>query len=933
MKKFIAILFLLCTAFVAKAQQLPTDQATRIGHLPNGLTYYIRHNEYPKGQANFYIAQKVGSVLEEDEQRGLAHFLEHMCFNGTENFPGNSLIDYLETIGVKFGQQLNAYTSIDETVYNIDNVPTAREATIDSVLLILHDWSHNLTLSPEEIDKERGVIHEEWRTRSSSVMRILERQLPRLMSNSRPGNRLPIGTMEVIDNFKPETLRAYYEKWYRPDLQAIIVVGDLDVDRTEEQIKKLFEPIALPENPAVREYFSVPDNDEPIVVSDKDKEQSHTAVMVMKKHPQLLSDEQKNTLAGMAHSDILGLAVNMLNSRFDEMTDDPATPFLGASVDDGDFLLSKQANAFNINLAPKEGLIDEAMRAVMAEVYRAVKYGFTQSELDRARAEVLSRVESAYQNRDKRYTSNFVGECVRHFLEAEPMPGIEVEYQFYKEYSPQFTLAMVNEVLPSIVSLNDSNLVVLVLNPDKDGYTQPTEEQLLANVHAAQQMELTPYVDNVKNEPLVSSLPEPGAIVKERDCKFGFRELQLSNGVKVYMKKTDYKDNEIIMNAYSKGGTSRYSLEDRYTLSLMKTYIGSSGLGNFTRTELSKALAGIQAGCTPSLNEWSEGLSGSCVPKDIRSLFELAYLHFQPLRRDDATVQSYLNSVRQQLHNRHIDPMTAFQDSVQRTIYGRNPYLVIFEEEDLDKASYDRALQIYADRFADASDFSFYFIGNLDEDSIRTYACRYLANLPVMKRNDSPVETHTALLPGIRENRFTQKQEQPQCYALVATFNKVKGDRKQKLAANILGQVLRTRYLKTIREDMGAAYSVQATASVGRAKLNEYRAMLQVLLPVKPEMCDTSLVVVDRILNELIANGVTAEELGKIKEHELKNLDEAERLNSAWLTWFRTYNEEGVDSYTALRESIQGITSKDLQQMARLILKGKNRVTVVMLPE
>lgn len=944
MKKLLTLLLLFCAIFTIKAQtddaamqammqQLPIDQATRVGHLPNGLTYYIRHNEYPKGQANFYIAQKVGSVLEEDDQRGLAHFLEHMCFNGTENFPGNTLIDYLETIGVKFGQQLNAYTSIDETVYNIDNVPTAREATIDSVLLILHDWSHNLTLSPEEIDKERGVIHEEWRTRSSSMMRIFERQLPRLMSNSRPGNRLPIGTMEVIDNFKPEALRAYYEKWYRPDLQAIIVVGDLDVDRTEAQIKKLFEPIAMPENAAVREYFSVPDNAEPIIVSDKDKEQAHAAISIMIKHPQLVPDELKNTVVGIVSNDNLGLAVNMLNNRLNEMTDDPATPFLSAGVSDGNFILAKKAYAFTIEVTPKEGLINEAMQAAMAEVYRAIKFGFTQSELDRVKAMITSQMESAYQNRDKRRTPSFIRECVQHFLEGEPMPGIEFEYQLYNELLPQLVLPMVNEALPSIISMSDSNLVVLSLNPDKEGYVQPTEEQLLANIHAAQQMELTPYVDKVKDEPLVPSVPADGSIVSERECKFGFREMVLSNGVKVYTKKTDYKDNEIIMNAYSRGGTSRYPLEDRYTLALMNTYIGSSGLGNFTRTELGKALAGKQASCSPSLSEWSEGLTGSCVPKDIRYLFELAYLHFQPLYRDDATVQSSLNSVRQSLHNRHVNPMTALQDSVQRTIYGRNPYLIIFEEEDLPKASYDRALQIYADRFADASDFNFYFVGNINEDSIRTYACRYLANLPVVKRNDSPVETQLLMLPGIRENRFTEKQEQPQCYALVAAFNKVKGDRRQKLAADFLGQVLRTRYLKVIREDMGAAYSVQASASVGRAKLKEYRAMLQIVLPVKPEMCDTSLVVVDRILNELIRDGVTADELNKIKEHELKNISEAERLNTTWLSWFRTFNEEGIDPYTALRDNIRSITSKDLQQMARLILKGKNHVTVVMMPE
>ena len=943
MKKILLLIACAFMAFGAKAQedaamqqmmqQLPLDPQTKMGTLPNGLTYYVRHNEYPKGQANFYIAQKVGSVLEEDDQRGLAHFLEHMCFNGTQNFPGNQVIKYLETIGVKFGAQLNAYTSIDETVYNINNVPTAREATVDSVLLILHDWSHNLTLDPKEIDKERGVIHEEWRNRSSAAMRIYERQLPKLMSGARPGNRLPIGTMEVVDNFKPEALRAYYEKWYRPDQQAIIVVGDLDVARTEAQIKKLFEPIQMPANAAVREYFGVPDNAEPIVVTDKDKEQTYAVVSVMMKHEQLIPDEMKNTVPGMATGVLLGMAQTMLNNRLAEMTQKPETPFLQASVSDGTFILAKKAYAFDTEIVPKEGKLDEAMKAVMAEVYRAAKFGFTVTEFQRTRSEFLSQIESIYQNRDKRQSDSYVQECVQHFLNKEPMPGIDMEYQLYNALMPQMTVDAVNQVFAQLVNMGDNNLVVLAMNPEKDGYVQPTEQQLLANIHAAQQMELTAYVDNVKNEPLVPVIPTPGSIVKESAVKFGFTELVLNNGVKVYMKKTDYKDNEIIMNAYSKGGTGRYPLADKYTLSMLGTFIGSSGLGNFTNTELSKALAGVQASCNPSLTELTEGLSGSSVPKDIRTLFELAYLHFQPLHRDNEAVESALNSLRQQLHNRHINPMTALQDSIQRTMYGNNPRLVILEEEDIEKASYDRALEIYADRFADASDFSFYFVGNLDEDSIRTMACQYLANLPVVKRTDKQIENGLDFQKGTRENRFKQKQEQPQCYAIVAAFAKAKNDRVQRLAASFLGQILDMRYLDKIREEMGAAYSVQAQCGVGRAHLKEYRATLQIVLPLKPEMCDDALKVVDDVIEDVIKNGVTDEELNKIKEHELKNLDEAERLNGAWMGWFRTYMEDGIDSYTNMKQTIQNINSKDLSKMAKQIFASKNKATIVMLPE
>ena len=944
MKKILFFFACAFIAYTAKAQdpaalqqqmmqQLPTDPGTKIGKLPNGLTYYIRHNEYPKGQANFYIAQKVGSVLEEDDQRGLAHFLEHMCFNGTKNFPDNQVIRYLESIGVKFGEQLNAYTSIDETVYNINNVPTAREATIDSVLLILHDWSHDLTLDPKEIDKERGVIHEEWRMRSSATLRIYERQLPKLMSESRPGYRLPIGTMEVVDNFKPEALRAYYEKWYRPDNQAIIVVGDLDVARTEAKIKEYFEPIQMPENPAERVYFGVADNAEPIIVTDKDKEQAHTSIDVMMKHDELMPEEMKNTVPGMVSSLLLMMGNSMLNRRLGEMTQNPATPFLQGSVGDGEFIIAKKAYAFSTSIVPKEGMIDEAMKAVMAEVYRAAKFGFTATEFQRIKSDLQSSIESTYQNRDKRYNDQFIQECVQHFLNKEPMPGIEMEYQLYSALLPQLTVESVNQLFQPLVSMNDSNLVILAMNPDKEGYVQPTEAQLLANVHAAREMELTAYVDNVKNEPLVPEVPAPGSIKKEKAAKMGFTEMALSNGVKVYMRKTDFKDNQIIMSAFSKGGTGRYYPNDKYTLANLGLYIGASGLGNFTSTELDKALAGVQASCNASLTELTEGLSGSCVPKDIRTLFELTYLHFQPLHRDDQAVESAMNAKRQQLHNRHASPMTALQDSISLTVYGHHPNLVIMEEEDLEKCSYDRALEIYADRFADASDFTFYFIGNIDEDSIRHYSEVYLANLPVVKRNDKQIENGVDMAKGKIVNKFAQKQEQPQCYAVVLAYAKAKNNARERAIADFLGQALSMRYLETIREEMGAAYSVQAQAGVGRAHLKEHRATLQVVLPVKPDMCDEALKVVDEILEDVAKNGVDDKYLSKIKEYELKNIDEAERENGAWLGWFRTLIEDKEDSYTGARERIQGIQSKDLARMAQQILKSGNHITVVMTPE
>lgn len=939
--KLILASFALAVAQLATAQDmpaemmqpLPLDPQTRVGTLPNGLTYYVRHNEHPRGQANFYIAQKVGSVLEEDNQRGLAHFLEHMCFNGTENFPGDALVRYLESIGVKFGEQLNAYTSVDQTVYNINNVPTQRTSTIDSVLLILHDWSHNLTLDPKEIDKERGVIHEEWRMRSSAEMRIFERQLPRLMSNSRPGNRLPIGTMEVVDNFKPEALRAYYEKWYRPDQQALIIVGDLDVDRTIKEIERQFAPIAMPKDAAEREYFSVPDNAEPIVVSDKDKEMTRAYVEIYNKHEALIPDQYKNTLPGLTTKYAVEMATTMLNTRLGELALDPDCPFLAAGVDDGDFILSKVSKAFATTIMPKEGRMDEAVKKVMSEVYRAARHGFTLSEYDRARTQYLSDIEAVYNNRDKRDNGAYISECVSHFLDHEAMPGIETTYQLSQMLTPQIPVEAINQMLQELVSTTDTNLVILSMNPEKEGYTQPTEAQLLADVHEAQQTDLGAYVDNVKNEPLIAELPKAGTITKEEQGKFGTTVWTLSNGARVIAKQTDFKDNEVKMRAISDGGSGRYGLDDRYDLALLDDVIGASGLGNFTQIELAKAMAGVQASVDFSIDGRSERLEGEAVPKDLRKMFELAYLRFQQPLRDEKTVGSVLNQYREQLRNQAANPMKAFSDSLKVTLYAHNPRQVILEEKDIDRVRYDRILQIYADRFADASDFTFIVVGAFNTDSLREYACQYLATLPTLKRDDTPVDSRVALQRGTVTCRFAKKQEQPTCQLFQVLHAADKFTLKNDLVTDMLGQALEMRLIETVREEMGAAYSASATGSLSRQSDGSFASLLQVYIPVKPEKLDSALLVVEQEIEAISKNGVADKYLTKIKEYMAKTATENERDNGSWLSYIADLQRYGVDAYTERQQTIQAITSDDLRDAARRVIASKDKATVIMLPE
>ena len=717
--KFLFVLLATLVWLPAGAQsvpELPIDKDVRIGKLPNGLTYYIRHNALPENLASFYIAQKVGSVQEEESQRGLAHFLEHMCFNGTDNFPGDRLIKYCESIGVKFGRNLNAYTSTDETVYNIDDVPVT-ESNIDSCLLILHDWADGLTLDPKEIDKERGVIHEEWRMRSSASQRIFERNLPKIYPGSRYGLRFPIGLMSVIDNFKPEELRAYYEKWYRPDLQGIIVVGDIDVDLVEAKIKEIFSPIKAQENPAKYETYPVPDNNEPIYIVDKDKEQQMTQILMFFKHDPM-PDQLKKTLNYVVVKYLISMSEQMLNARLQELAQKPDCPFALAQAGDGNFIMSKTKDAYSLVVIPKPGQETAAVQVAMQEVERATRFGFTATELVRAREEFLSAEEKTYDNRDKQRNDFFVPQYVRHFLENDPIPRIEDSYQTYKMLVPQMPVEAVNQVFQQFTCSVDTNFVLLAMFPEKEGVTIPTSDDMKKAVDAAKKAELTPYVDNVKNEPLVPNLPEPKALPEAKDADFGYKVWNLDNGARVFFKQTDIDDSQVLFSASSFGGKNKTSDADIANVKAFDFVVNSCGVGNFTQTELQKKLAGKQASVNVKLGELSEQLSGESTPKDLRTLFELIHLRFQPAIDDNDAYNNIMNLVKASLENAEKNPMKAFNDSIMATIYKNQPRKAQLNRADLDKVTYEGIKKVYAERFASAGDFDFYFTGAFNVDSL-----------------------------------------------------------------------------------------------------------------------------------------------------------------------------------------------------------------------
>ena len=920
----------------ATAQQMPLiplDPDVRIGKLDNGLTYYIRHNEWPEKRAEFYIAQKVGSLQEDDTQRGLAHFLEHMAFNGSKHFAGNELLRWCESIGVKFGTDLNAYTSIDETVYNISNVPTTRESIIDSCLMILWDWADGLLLEEEEIEKERGVIHEEWRLRTSAQMRMLERDLPKLYPGSKYGLRMPIGLMEIIDNFERPFLQQYYEKWYRPDNQGIIVVGDVDVDQVEQKIKAMFSQIAKPGDDAAKvELVEVPDNAEPIVIIDKDKEQKYDIVEVMFKH-EAVPDSAKYTIDYIIGNYLKNVATGMLNIRLAELAQQPDCPYLQAGVEDGSYIFAKTKDAFSINIVPKEGQMNEAVKTVFAEVRRAAEFGFTQTEYGRSKANTLSSLDKTYSNKDKRYNSQFVNQYVRHFLNNEPIPSIDDSYQLMKQLVPAIPLEAINEVMKQLVPQNDSNMVVLNFNQEKEGANYPTEEGLLGAIKDARAMTLTAYVDNVKDEPLMTTLPKKGSIKKEvRNDKFGYSELTLSNGVKVILKQTDLKKDQVLLTGEGWGGSSLYGLDDINNINMFDNVVEASGLGAFSNTELVKALAGKIAGATLSMTNQRTIVSGSSTPNDVETMMQLVYLYMTGnIAKDQQSFDQLMKATELQLKNRLLNPEAVFNDSLNATLSNRNPRFKPMTVEDLANVNYDRILTMAKERTANAAAFTFTVIGNYDDATIRPLIEQYIASLPAQKKIQKGKDISTDYT-GKVVNDFKHKAETPKSIAVLHWYSKkVPYTLENVIRSQVAGQVLAMVYLKEIREEASAAYTVSAQAAVSRDDFGD-EASIFAYCPMKPEKADVAVGIMRRAVQDMANGTCDADMVTKVKEYMLKAHADQLKTNGYWSGRISTWRKWALDFHTDYDQTVQAVTPESVCAFVAEVLKSGNEAEVVMLP-
>ena len=925
----IAMLALSITMLAQQAMPVPFDPNVRRGKLENGLTYYIRHNEKPAQRANFYIAQKVGSILEEDDQQGLAHFLEHMAFNGTKNFPGKALLNYMEHNGVKFGENVNAWTSIEQTVYMLTNVPTTNMNLVDSCILILHDWSSFISLEGEEIDKERGVILEEMRQGQGAQMRIYEKMLPEIYPNSPYGHRLPIGTKEVVSGFDHEALRAYYHKWYRPDLQGIIIVGDIDVNEVENHLKSIFEDIPAPVNPAERIRFQVADNAEPIVSICTDPEETTYDVSVFYKHD-IVPFEERGDVQYWIKGYIDQLVATMYNNRLEELTQKANPPFIYGGGYYSTFFISDTKDAWmSAAVAKDKDGIDEALNAIVAENKRMQQYGFTASEFERAKADLMKRIENQYDERDKQETGRIFRPILNHFLTNEPLMGIENEYMLLSQILPALPVEAINQYAAELI--REDNIVITLTAPEKEGEVLPTKAELLAMFNKAKEAEVEPYVETVSNEPLIATLPVKGAIEsKKHDDTFDATVLTLKNGVTVIYKPTTFKDDEVLMNAYSFGGYSVMDQSDPYTLQEINSLATLGGVGNFSAIDLPKVLAGKKASVHPQIGSLTEGMSGNCSARDLETMLQLTYLYFTSPRSDEEAFQSYITRTKAMVANAESDPNTAFRDNLMFAMYDNHPLVKRMKAEDYDKVDYAKALKLYADRFKDANNFVFTFVGNINPETFEPLVEQYIGSLKT-KKND---ETWTANVPSITDkdvnSHYTKSMENPMVTCYMVYNGEMAYTMENQMKMQVLSDVMDIVYTEKIREDEGGTYGVGVNGNLTLRPKETF--MFLIAFQTNKEMYEKLIGIAVAELQNVANQGPRPEDLKKVKEFLIKKHSEDLESNRYWMNCIQTQYRDGYNPMANYEQIVNGITSDDVANMAKAVLKGYKK-EVVQIPE
>ncbi|MEM9665421.1 MAG: insulinase family protein [Bacteroidota bacterium] len=905
---------------------LPTDDAVRIGQLDNGLTYYIRRNTEPANRAELRLAVNAGSILEADDQQGLAHFLEHMLFNGTQRFEEQALVDFLESIGMRFGPDVNAYTSFDETVYDL-TVPTDSAALVDRAFDVLEDWAAYATLDSTEVVAERGVIIEEWRARDQNAGgRIRAQILPVLLGGSRYSQRLPIGDTLVVRGATPTLLRRYYEDWYRPDLMAIVAVGDFDVDTVEAHITSRFATLPSRPAPPARPTYDIPLSDTTRYAVITDPEYPVTSVDVSFRRPASTVAEVGDYRAQL----VRGLFRGMLNARLAEQARTGTAAFLGASAYEGG--LARPLATYGLQGRVEEDSLLTGLAALLTEVERVRQHGFTPTELMRQRRAVLRAYERALLEAENTPSARYAAEYVRHFLEDEPIPGIAYEAALTEDLLPRITTDDVNRLADQL--LTDAGRAVIVTMPEKEGLVPPTEADLAAVFARVQRTPVAPYEDTVTDLPLLAEIPAPAAVTSTQQIDtLGVTQLTLANGIQVFMKPTTFREDEVRMTASSPGGSSLASDEDAFEASLAAQLVAQSGVGAFDRTALTKRLAGQAVSVTPTIGPLSEGFQGSAAPADLETLFQLVHLYATAPRLDSAAVSVFTNQFRAFLTNRSAAPESALQDTVLATLYGDELRYQLPTLADLEMLDARVADRFYRDRFADLGDFAFTFVGNFNPDTLTALAQHYLGTLPTTGRTETWRDIAPALPGGVVEKTIYRGLAD-RSTVLMLFYGDLPFDRVSRHRLRTLSTVLSTRLREVLREDLGGVYGV----NVGATPAGEPREVYQLTISFT---CDPARVdelraaILDEV-RQLQAEGPTADDLAKVTEQQRRGRETALETNAFWtsvLDFYATTPREDLLDILRYNDLIDSVTVSDVQQMAQRVLNLDQYIQAVLLPE
>jgi len=906
--------------------KLPKDPQVIVGKLENGLTYYIRQNHKPENRIEFRMVLNAGSILEDDDQQGLAHFIEHMAFNGTEDFDKADLVNFLEKSGLDFGADLNAYTSFDETVYQFQ-MPSDRPGLVDSAFLVLENWAHKLSLDPVEIDKERGVVREEWRLGLGAQDRMMKKYIPIILKDSRYAERLPIGKMSVIDSCSYVAVERFYNDWYRPDLMAIIVVGDIDPAFAEEKIKSTFGRIKDPVNERERIVYDIPKNDLPLVAIATDKEATSTIAMLIRKLDKFnvkTEDDYRTKLK-------LDLYIGMLNARFFEEVQDPDAPFLYASSDYSGFL-AKSLDAFTMFSVVKENRIDDAIGNMIQQNKRVKRYGFSKEELERQKARMLSNFEKALEEKDKTQSGKYVNEYVSNFLNHEPFPGIEYETDLVKKYLPGITLDEVNQM--SYFIGKKDNLIALITAPEEKDVTVPSVEDVLATIESASKKQPEPYKEEALQTSLIQK-PLPGGSIVEisKNDEFGTTELLLNNGVRVVLKPTDFKNDEILMTSFGFGGTSLASDEEYISASFANQIMSMSGIGNFNTVELSKFLTGKNVSVNPEIDDLSQGISGRSVKKDLETMFELTYLYFTEPRKDTTAFKTFRAQMTAQFKFMMSNPQAVFYDTIFKLATQNDPRtIVIPTQAQINSIKLDEAYSFYKNRFDNANGFTFVFVGNFKVDSISPLISKYLGSLPFDENTETWRDVDPEFPSGITEAHI-HKGTEPKSSVVLMMDEKFDWNVESRLEMGILMKILNIRMRESMREDQGGVYGVQAQPTMQKYPKEEVNILIG--WGCAPENVDNLVKTVFAEMDTLQMNGPETVNLEKAKEAMLRDFETNSEENMYWLGKLKNakyYNEELL-SLNRINEIINGISASRIQQLAKKYFNDDHYLKVILMPE